>query len=176
MGWPHHEPGSPEQNQKPGSLAPSVRLQFPHSTVQLASRAAFEAGRHESQACRLTPIAASEAQGREKGVSEALAKVGASEGCVSAGQHISRVLTFSKSCLIPSSVPWPASPFKLQLKDCPQSGRTPLEGTRQRLRGTECRSPQPNSESGTPANPGHRLNPFCALGLCLIRTTWWRKE
>jgi hypothetical protein len=46
------------------------------------------------QVCRLPPMAASGAQGSEKGVSEAeaLAMGGPSQGCISAGQHISRVM------------------------------------------------------------------------------------
>lgn len=83
MGQIHHEPVSPEQNQRTGSLAQSVMLQLPTTLCSwLPEPASPEVGRHKIRYAGCPPTAASSAQGREKGVSEALAKVGPHKGAL----------------------------------------------------------------------------------------------
>lgn len=72
VGQIRHEPVSPEQNQRTGSLAQSVMLQLPTTLCSwLPEPASPEVGRHKTRA-----------QGREKGVSEALAKAGPHKGAL----------------------------------------------------------------------------------------------
>lgn len=92
MGQLHHEPVSPEQSQSTGSLAQSVMLRLPTRLCSwLPEPASPEVGSHKTRYAGCPPTAASRAQGREKGVSEA-SHGGSSQGCISAGQHISRVM------------------------------------------------------------------------------------
>lgn len=72
MGQLHHEPVSPEKNQRTGSLAQSVMLQLPTTLCSwLPEPASPEVESHKTRYAGCPPTAASRAQGREKGVSEA---------------------------------------------------------------------------------------------------------
>lgn len=72
VGQLHHEPVSPEQSQRTGSLAQSVMLRLPTTLCSwLPEPASPEVGSHKTRYAGCPPTAASRAQGREKGVSEA---------------------------------------------------------------------------------------------------------
>lgn len=112
-------------------------------------------------------------------MSETLAKVGASEGCVSAGQHISRVLTFSKSCLTPSSVP--RQPIQAAAQRLPairedSSGRYPAKATRDGVQKSPAQQrlwdncqPRPQTQSilcfGAVFNKDHLMEGGVGLGV-----------
>lgn len=118
----------------------------------------------------------------QKGESEALAKVGPSQGCI-----LVRVSVISRAMC----EHFQKAAYSFQ---CP---RQPIQASAQRLTSSQegllwklpdtsyyersAEVPCPTANLGhlptreAELTPGHKFNAFCVWGLCLMRISWWRK-
>lgn len=118
----------------------------------------------------------------QKGESEALAKVGPSQGCILVQVSIlaEQCMNIFKKLLSPSSVhrqPIQAAAQRLASNQEGLFWKVPDTSYYERSAEVPCPTANPGHLPTREAelNPGHKFNPFCVWGLCLIRVSWWRK-